>query len=50
MDRLTQFEAMLDEIVATAAKEKQQMDALKLAGKEKNATYRRLMTNRLMYT
>lgn len=50
MDRLTKFEAMLDEIVATAAKEKQQMDALKLAGKEKSATYRQLMANRLMYT
>lgn len=50
MDRLTKFEAMLDEIVATAAKEKQQMDALKLACKEKSATYRQLMANRLMYT
>ncbi|WP_253263288.1 hypothetical protein [Enterococcus cecorum] len=35
MDRLRQFEAMLNEIMTTAAKEKQQMDALKLAGKEK---------------
>ena len=50
MDRLTKFEAMLDEIMTTAAKEKQQMDALKLAGKEKSATYRQLMANRLMYT
>lgn len=33
MDRLTKFEAMLDEIMTTAAKEKQQMDTLKLAGK-----------------
>ena len=36
--------------MTTAAKEKQQMDALKLAGKEKSATYRQLMANRLMYT
>ena len=50
MDRLIQFEAMLNEIITTAAKEKQQMDALKLAGKEKSATYRQLMVNRLMYT
>lgn len=26
------------------------MDALKFAGKEKSATYRQLMANRLMYT
>ena len=26
------------------------MDAVKLAGKEKSATYRQLMANRLMYT
>lgn len=50
MDRLRQFEAMLNEIMTTAAKEKQQMNALKLAGKEKSATYRQLMANRLMYT
>ena len=50
MDRLTQFETMLNEIMTTAEKEKQQMDALKLAGKEKSATYRQLMANRLMYT
>ena len=36
--------------MTTAAKEKQQIDALKLAGKEKSATYRQLMANRLMYT
>ena len=50
MDRLTKFEVMLNEIMTTAAKEKQQMDALKLAGKEKSATYRQLMANRLTYT
>lgn len=50
MDRLAQFEAMLNEVITTAEKEKQQMDTLKLAGKEKSATYRQLMANRLMYT
>lgn len=50
MDRLTKFEAMLNEIMTIAAKEKQQMDVLKLAGKEKSATYRQLMANHLMYT
>lgn len=50
MDRLAQFEAMLNEVITTAEKEKQQMDYLKLAGKEKSATYRQLMANRLMYT
>lgn len=50
MDRLAQFERMLTEIQEIAEKEKQQMDHLKLAGKEKSATYRQLMANRLMYT
>lgn len=50
MDRLAQFEAMLNEVITTAKKEKQQMDHLKLASKEKSATYRQLMANRLMYT
>lgn len=50
MDRLAQFERMLTEIQETAEKEKQQMDHLKLVGKEKSATYRQLMANRLMYT
>ena len=50
MDRLAQFERMLTEIQETAEKEKQQMNHLKLSGKEKSATYRQLMANRLMYT
>ena len=49
MERLQAFEAMLDEILSTSEREKETMDALKAQGKEKTATYRQYLGNRLMY-
>ena len=49
MDRLEAFEAMLREIVTQAEEEKRRMDELKKCGKEKSATYRQYMGNRLLY-
>lgn len=49
MDRLEAFETMLSEIQKQSEKEKAAMDALKAAGKEKSATYRQYMGNRLMF-
>ena len=49
MDRLEAFEKMLAQIVSQAEYETAQMEKLKAAGKEKSATYRQLMGNKLMY-
>ena len=49
MNRLDAFEAMLAEIQEQAALEADQMEALKAAGKEKTATYRQYLGNRLLY-
>lgn len=49
MDRLQAFEAMLRDIQAQCDREKKKMDELKAKGKEKTATYRQYMGNRLMY-
>ena len=49
MDRLQAFEDMLSDIIAQFEKEKRAMDELKAKGKEKTATYRQYMGNRLMY-
>ncbi len=49
MDRLEAFEAMLQEIMLQAEEEKRRMDELKKCGKEKTATYRQYMGNRLLY-
>ncbi len=48
MDRLEAFEKMLREIREQAEREKEQMDLLKAAGKEKSATYRQYFGNRLL--
>lgn len=48
MDRLVAFEKMLREIREQAEREKEQMDLLKAAGKEKSATYRQYFGNRLL--
>ena len=48
MDRLEAFEKMLREIREQAEWEKEQMDLLKAAGKEKSATYRQYFGNRLL--
>ena len=49
MDRLQAFETMLRDIVTRTEREKAEMDKLKRLGKEKTATYRQYMGNRLMY-
>ncbi len=50
MERLQAFEKMLEDIVLRYEQEKKTMDALKDQGKEKTATYRQYMGNRLMYS
>ena len=49
MDRLEQFEKMLSDIQAKAEYEKAEMERLKAEGKEKSATYRQYLGNRLFY-
>jgi hypothetical protein len=50
MERLQAFEKMLEDIVLRYEQEKKTMDTLKAQGKEKTATYRQYMGNRLMYS
>ncbi len=50
MDRLEAFEAMLAGLQKQAAYEKEQMELLKAAGKEKSATYRQYFGNRMIYS
>ena len=49
MDRLEACEAMLRDVVTRTAEEKDKMDELKRQGREKSATYRQYLGNRLMY-
>ena len=49
MDRLQAFETMLQDILDRYEQEKRTMDALKAQGREKTATYRQYLGNRLMY-
>ena len=46
-ERLTAFEAMLADVQAQSRQIEAQMRALKAQGKERSATYRQLMGNRL---
>ena len=50
MDRLEAFETMMNRIVEQAEFEKIKMNELKAQGKEKSATYRQYMGNRLFYS
>lgn len=50
MDRLEAFETMMNRIVEQAEFEKAKMNELKTQGKEKSATYRQYMGNRLFYS
>lgn len=50
MERLEAFEAMLADLTGQAAREQEEMEKLKAAGKEKSATYRQYLGNRLMYS
>ena len=49
MDRLNAFEAMLKDVLEQSETEKRKMEELKAKGKEKTATYRQYMGNRLFY-
>ena len=49
MERLEAFEKMLSDIIEQSVKEKAVMDDLKSNGKEKTATYKQYMGNRLIY-
>ncbi len=49
MERIEAFEAMLKAVLAQSELERQKMEALKAEGKEKSATYRQYMGNRLFY-
>ncbi len=50
MDRLEAFETMREEILKQAETEQNQMDQLRAQGKEKSATYRQYLGNRLFYS
>ena len=50
MERLEAFEAMLKTVLEQCEVEKATMDQLKAQGKEKTATYRQFMGNRLFYS
>ena len=50
MERSEAFETMLRDILARYEREKEAMDDLKARGKEKSATYRQYMGNRLVYS
>ena len=50
MERLEAFEAMLADLTRQADYEKQQMEQLKAAGREKSATYRQYLGNRMIYS
>ena len=49
MDRLQAFEDMLEEVQHQMESEKIAMDKLKAQGKEKSATFKQYLGNRLMY-
>lgn len=49
MERLEAFEKMLSDIIEQSEKERAVMDDLKANGKEKTATYKRYMGNRLIF-
>ena len=49
-DRLRAFENMLEEIRVQADAQQKEMDRLRAEGKEKTATYRQYMGNRLMHS
>ena len=49
MERLKAFEAMLKAALDQSEAELQKMEELKAQGKEKSATYRQYLCNRLFY-
>ena len=50
MERLEAFEVMMRAVLTQCESEKTMMDQLKAQGKEKTATYRQYMGNRLFYS
>ena len=50
MERIEAFEAMLRATLAQAETERQKMEALRAQGREKSATYRQYLGNRLFYS
>lgn len=50
MERLNAFEKMLSDIQKNYEVEKAIMDKLKVEGKDKTATYKQYMGNRLVYS
>lgn len=49
MDRLEAFERMLSDIQKQAAYEAEQMERLRSEGREKTATFRQYLGNRMLY-
>lgn len=49
MERLEAFEKMLSDIKNQAEYETEQLKQLKAAGKEKSATYKQFLGNRILY-
>lgn len=49
MERLEAFEKMLSDMIRESRYEEEQMNRLKAAGKEKTATYRQYLGNRMLY-
>ena len=48
-DRLEAFEAMLSEIQSDAAFKQAEIEKLKLQGKEKSATFKQYLADKLLY-
>ena len=49
MERLDAFEAMLADVIEQSEMEREKMEALKAAGREKSATYRQNFANRMLH-
>ena len=49
MERLEAFESMMKTVLEQSEAEKSRMEELKMQGKEKSATYRQYMGNRVFY-
>ena len=49
MERIDSFEKMLQDVQSHSQAEKKTLDGLKAQGKEKTATYRQYLGNRLVY-
>ena len=49
MERLEAFETMMKMVLEQSEEERMKMEKLKIQGKEKSATYRQYMGNRVFY-